>query len=60
LPLVGVLFRNTQKVVKNSELLVLLSPHIYKGDPVPKDVMDTYNKIKDRPMLSLPKDKDTD
>ena len=48
------------KVVKNSELLILLSPHIYKGEPVPEDVMKTYNEIKQRPMLSLPKDKNDD
>lgn len=60
LPLVGALFRNTQKVVKNSELLVLLSPHIYKGEPVPDDVLATFNKIKDRPMLKLPNDKNDD
>lgn len=57
LPLIGVLFRNTKKVVKNSELLVLLSPHIHKGEPIPEEVMAKFREIKDRPMLSIPEDK---
>ena len=35
LPIVGFLFRSTDTIVKNSELIVFLSPRIYKGEPVP-------------------------
>ena len=58
LPLVGILFRNTQEIEKNSELLVFLSPHIYKGEPVPNDEMAKFKEIKERPMLSLTNDRD--
>ncbi len=57
LPLVGFLFANNKKVVENSELLVLISPHIYKDEPVPEDVMAKFKEIKDRPLLSLPENK---
>jgi type II secretory pathway component GspD/PulD (secretin) len=45
LPLIGFIFSNDHTVVENSELMVLLSPHVYKGEPVPKDAMDRYNQI---------------
>jgi type II secretory pathway component GspD/PulD (secretin) len=45
LPLIGFIFSNDRKIVENSELMVLLSPHVYKGEPVPKDAMDRYNQI---------------
>ncbi len=53
LPLVGLLFSNSKKIVENSELLVLISPHIYKGEPVPEDVMNKYKQLKNREMLSI-------
>ena len=56
LPIVGNLFKSTSNVVKNSELIVFLSPHIYKGEPVPGDAMSKYKQIRDRPILSLPMD----
>jgi hypothetical protein len=41
-------------VVKNTELIVFLSPHIYKEDePIPEDAMEKYREIKNRPMPSL-------
>jgi len=58
LPLVGFLFSNTKEEVNHSELVVLISPHIYKGQPVPEDVMEKFNELKNRSMLSLPKDND--
>ena len=39
LPIIGVLFKSTSTVVKNSELVVFLSPHIYKGEPDGRDEM---------------------
>ena len=55
LPLIGFLFSNDKEEVSHSELVILISPHIYKGEPVPEDVMKKFNELKNRPMLSLPK-----
>lgn len=54
LPLIGLIFSTNQKVVDNSELLVLLSPHIYKGEPVPADAMARYDQTKNKSLLTLP------
>jgi type IV pilus assembly protein PilQ len=54
LPLIGFIFSDNRKVVENSELLVLLSPHVYKGEPVPAGAMARYNQIKDRTLISPP------
>jgi type II secretory pathway component GspD/PulD (secretin) len=54
LPLIGFLFRSTDTVHKNSELIVFLSPHVYKGEPIPEDAMAKYKKIVEAPVLSLP------
>ena len=59
LPMVGELFKSTNTVVKNSELIVFLSPHIYNDNPIPDEEMAKFREITDRPMLSLPEDKDT-
>ena len=58
LPIIGALFRSTNTIVKNSELIVFLSPHIYKGESVPDDAMAKFREIRDRPMLSLEKVRD--
>ena len=58
LPIVGGLFKSTNTVVKNSELIVFLSPHIYKGEPLPEEQMTKFKEISERPILSLPKDKE--
>lgn len=60
LPIIGALFKSTNTIVKNSELIVFLSPHIYKGEPISKEAMAKFEEIKDRPMLSLPKDNNTE
>jgi len=54
LPLIGFLFKSTSNVVKNSELIVFLSPRIYKGRPVGDAEMAKYNEITKRPLLSIP------
>lgn len=56
LPLVGFLFQSTNMIVKNSELIVFLSPRIYKGEPVPEDAMFKYRQITEKPVLSFPED----
>ncbi len=54
LPLIGLLFSDDRKVVENSELLVLLSPHIYKGEPVPVEAMARYNQIRNKSLIAPP------
>lgn len=54
IPLLGLLFKSTNTVVKNSELIIFLSPHVYKDEPIPDEEMDKFNEIKNRPMLSIP------
>ena len=54
LPLIGFLFSDDRKIVENSELLVLLSPHVYTGEPVPAEAMARYNRMKDSTLLTLP------
>jgi type II secretory pathway component GspD/PulD (secretin) len=56
IPLVGFLFSYDKRDVKNSELLVLISPHVNKGEPVPEDTMKKFKELKDKPTLSLPSD----
>ncbi len=59
IPLIGFLFKYTNTVVNNTELIVFLSPHIYKeGEPIPEEAMEKYREIKDRPMPSLEKVRD--
>ncbi len=54
LPLVGFLFRYTNTVVNNTELVVFISPHIHQEtESIPEDVMSKYREIADRPMLTL-------
>jgi len=55
IPLLGLLFKSTNTVIKNSELIVFLAPHIYKEEPIPDDAMKKFNEIIDRPTLSIPK-----
>lgn len=57
LPIIGELFKKTQTVINNSELIVLLSPHIYKEEPISDEAMAKYNEIKNRQMLSMPNEK---
>jgi type II secretory pathway component GspD/PulD (secretin) len=58
LPIIGSLFKSTNTVISNAELIVLLSPRIYKGESAPEGAMAKYNKLKNRPELSLPKKND--
>jgi type II secretory pathway component GspD/PulD (secretin) len=56
LPIVGFLFKSTNIISKNSELIVFLSPHIYRGEPVPEDAMSKYRQITNKPLLTFPED----
>lgn len=57
LPLVGFLFSNDKTVVKNSELLVFISPHIYGDGPLDDEKMEKFNELRNVPMLRLPKER---
>ena len=46
LPWVGALFRKTKNVVENTELVILLSPHLYEGSSVPNDVKQRIHQLK--------------
>ncbi len=56
LPIVGFLFRSTNTIIKNSELIVFLSPRIYRDESVPEDAMSKYRQITDKPVLMFPED----
>jgi type II secretory pathway component HofQ len=45
LPIVGFLFGQDKIVKKDSELLILLSPHRYKGGPLPAGVKVKYDEM---------------
>jgi type II secretory pathway component GspD/PulD (secretin) len=56
IPLIGFIFKYTNTVVTNTELIMFLSPHIYTDEePIPADAMEKFREIKDRPMPSLEK-----
>jgi type IV pilus assembly protein PilQ len=59
LPIIGELFKSTSTGVKNSELIVFLSPHIYRGEPVPEDQITKFREITARPLLSLDGDRNS-
>jgi type II secretory pathway component GspD/PulD (secretin) len=52
LPLLGNLFKSRNTVTRNSELVVLLSPHIDKGEPLPEALAARYRAAHERPLLS--------
>lgn len=60
LPVVGFLFRSTSTVEVNSELVVFLSPHIYKDEPLTQEQMNRFNELKDRPPLEIPRPRKKD
>jgi type II secretory pathway component GspD/PulD (secretin) len=59
LPIIGFIFSDDRKIVENSELLVLLSPHIYRGEPVPAEAMARFNQIKNKTLIALPEKSNT-
>jgi type IV pilus assembly protein PilQ len=54
LPVVGLAFKTTQTIENDSELLILLSPHIYTGERPNEAQMEKYNEITQRPLLTTP------
>ena len=53
IPLLGLLFKSTNIVIKNSELIVFLSPHIYQDEPVSDNEMKVFNKITEKPIVPI-------
>ena len=54
LPLIGFIFSDERTIVENSELIVLLSPHVFKDEPVPADAMARYNHIRNKSLITPP------
>ncbi len=52
LPLIGYLFKSIKTVTSESELVVLLSPHIDRGRPVPEHVAAKYKHIRGHSLLA--------
>jgi len=59
IPLIGLLFKYTNTVISNTELIIFLSPRIYTGEEaVPEDAMEKYREIKEKPIPTLKKTKE--
>jgi type IV pilus assembly protein PilQ len=56
IPLLGLLFKSTEIVTKNSELVIFLSPHVYTGEAIAAAEMAKHDEITKRPLLKLPLD----
>ena len=56
LPLIGFLFRKDKQEITNSELLVLISPHLYDDQPLPEDQMAKFEEMTNQPLLKLPEE----
>jgi type II secretory pathway component GspD/PulD (secretin) len=56
IPLLGGLFAYDKREAKNTELMVLISPHVNKGEPIPDDAMKKFKELGKKPLLSLPSD----
>jgi type IV pilus assembly protein PilQ len=54
IPIIGLAFRDTIVTQNSSELLILLSPHIYKGQLPDNAQMAKFNEITQRPLLIIP------
>lgn len=46
LPLVGFFFKSRRTIATHSELVVLLSPHIYAGEPVPEHIAEKVDAMR--------------
>lgn len=53
LPLIGFLFSSDTEDLVESELLVFISPHIYKDGALTSEEMKRFNQIRNRPPLQL-------
>ena len=54
LPIIGLAFRDTIVTQNSSELLIILSPHIYKGQSPDNAQTAKFNEITQRPLLTIP------
>lgn len=54
IPIVGLAFRDTIVTQNSKELLILLSPHIYKGQSPDSAQMAKFNEITQQPLLTIP------
>ncbi len=54
LPIVGYAFKATDTIENSTELLILLSPHIYAGEKPNDAEMEKFNEISKRPLLTIP------
>ncbi|RKY10119.1 MAG: hypothetical protein DRP66_00435 [Planctomycetota bacterium] len=57
LPLIGFLFSNDKIETEHTELVVFLSPHIYKGQPLTEREMEQFNELKNSPPPEFQKHK---
>lgn len=53
IPLIGFLFANDTVDIEYSELVLFLSPHIYKGEPLTKEQIKRFNELKNSPPLEF-------
>ena len=54
LPIIGWLFKSVTDVVRNSELIVFLSPHVYTQPSVSAEAMVKFDEITKKPLLVYP------
>jgi len=52
LPVIGLLFKSTTVTTSDSELVVLLSPHIDRGGPVAKNLMARYEAVGENSLIA--------
>lgn len=57
LPLLGILFSAEKREVTNSELVVLLAPHLEKGYAPTQRQKELFEWMRQQPMLELPEEK---
>lgn len=55
LPLVGFLFSSDKTEVVHSELLIMISPHIYTDGSLTDEEMQRFNELRNAPLLQLPR-----
>jgi type II secretory pathway component GspD/PulD (secretin) len=58
IPVVGALFRSEKRETSNSELVIMLSPHIYDDEvPMTDYQLERFNELKKQPPLQFPGNK---
>ena len=55
LPFIGFLFSSDKTEILHSELLIMVSPHIYRDGPLTDEEMQRFNELRNAPLLQLPK-----